>query len=147
QSGSLKPEEAAQQWLKLLDRQFDLSAEDLPGGYQRSRQQFNPNDIWLALPPPAAWDTLRRAIDARPAQKGPKASREFALKLIAHTLIADRAAQTTDIGQLLTLAVKSDDENTSLIETVNELNQSLSEKSNDPDAIMKSVERRLMAND
>jgi tetratricopeptide (TPR) repeat protein len=147
QSGSLKPEDAAQQWLKLLDRQFDLSPEDLSGGYQRSRQQFNPNDIWLALPPPAAWDSLRRAIEARPPQKSEEVPREFALKLIAHTLTADHAAQTADISQLLTLAVKSDDQDPLLIEIVNQINQSFSEKSSDPDAILKSLERRLVANE
>lgn len=147
QSGSLKPEEAAQQWLKLLDRQFDLDPSEMAAGYRNSRDRFNPNAIWLALPPPAAWESLRKAIDARPPQKGAKASRENGLKLIAHTLVADRAAQSADIGQLLTLAVKSDEEETSLIEVVNEINQSFSEKSNDPDAIMKSLERRLNANE
>ena len=142
-----KPEEAAQQWLKLLDRQFDLSMTDFEASYRNPRDRFNPNEIWLALPPPAAWDALRQAIDARPPQKGPKASRESALKLIVHTLVADRTAQTADMGQLLTLAVKSDDDEMNLVSVVNELSQSFSERSNDPDAIMKSLERRLTANE
>lgn len=147
QSASLKPEDAAQQWLKLLDRQLGLATTDLELNYRNSRDRFNPNAVWLALPPPPAWNALRQAIEARPPQKGAKASHEFALRLVVHTLAADRSAQTNDLAQLITLVSKDSEEDAGLIEVVNQINESLSVNSNDPDAIMKSLERRLAVND
>ena len=146
QSASLKPEEAAQQWLKLLDRQLGLTPESQMSGYQ-GRGTFNPRDIWGALPPPPTWNALRQAIEARPPQKGPNVPRELGLKLIVHTLAADRTAQTNDLAQLGALAAKNSDEDPTMIETVAEISRSLLEHSSDPDAIMKSLEQQLAAND
>jgi tetratricopeptide (TPR) repeat protein len=145
QNASLKPEDAAQQWLKLLDRQFNLPpTQSSAYEYSRSRRQFDPMDIWTALPAPPAWDALRKAIEARPPGKDATALRELSLRFIAHTLVADRPAQTNDLAQMETLAVKSTDgEDTMLIEMVSELSQSLLENSSDPDVIIKSLERRL----
>ena len=146
QSASLKPEDAAQQWLKLLDRQFNLSPTQLASayGYARSRQQFNPMDIWTALPAPPAWDALRKDIEARPPGKDATVARELCLRFIAHTLVADRKAQTNDLAQMEVLAAKSaDGEDMILIEVVGELSQGLLENSSNPDGIIKSLERRL----
>jgi tetratricopeptide (TPR) repeat protein len=146
QSASLKPEDAAQQWLKLLDRQFSLSSAQFAGRYGNSgsRERFDAMDIWNALPGPPAWDALRKAIEARPPGKGAQAGRDLALQLIAHTLVADRPAATNDLAQMEALAAKStDEEDVMLIETVGQLSQSLLENSNDPNVIIKSLERRL----
>jgi tetratricopeptide (TPR) repeat protein len=146
QSASLKPEEAAQQWLKLLDRQFALSPAELGRGYGSSqvRDRFNPMDIWAALPPPPAWNALRAVIEARPQEKDIKAARELCLRLVAHTLMADREAQTNDLAQMEVLAAKSaDGEDMLLVEVVGQIRQSLLENSNDSDAVIKSLESRL----
>ena len=118
QSASLQANDAAQQWLKLLDRQFSLSPAEMQPRYGSapSPDQLNPRDIWNALPAPAAWNALRAAIEARPRQNGTNTIRDLALQLIAHTLVADRKAQTNDLAQLEARAVSGGDENIMLVE-------------------------------
>lgn len=146
QSPSLPPEQAAQQWLKLLNRQLDLSPGDLQGGFESAATEsgFNLGDIWNALPPPPAWDALRKAIEARPQAKGMNAARELCLQLIAHTLTADHAAQTNDLARMNALVAKADEgESGMLANVIQQISQRMTENAGDADAIMASLERQL----
>lgn len=146
-SASLSPEEAAQQWLKLLEQQLNLSPMELqPNLVNRQAPEiFRPDEIWNALPPPAAWDALRKEIEARPQPKGMGATRELGLQLIAHTLTADHAAQTNDLARMEALAAKADEgEGATLVNVIDQMKQYLAENSGNTEAIMNSLERRLV---
>lgn len=148
QSAALSPEDAARQWLQLLDRQSQIS----PG---RERQEFGDygmaerfgQQIWEALPPPAAWDALRKAVDLRPESKD-KPTRELALKLVAHTLVSDHQAQTNDLAHLVALVAGTSEDNSQEIlleEVVGQIRKALLENSNDPETVLKSLEDKLAA--
>ena len=91
-AGSLAPAVAAQEWLALLDRVATGAAES------RSNPEDGPppqlSDVFMALPPPPAWNELGKAIAARPAPTTLKDAREFGLRLLAQALNGDRAALT-----------------------------------------------------
>lgn len=145
QRASLAPDEAARQWLKLLDRQLNLSAAQAETDFTGLTAEtiLASPDVWNALPPPAAWDALRKAIESRPESKEQPA-RELCLRLIAHTLVADRQAQTNDLARMTALAANlTEDETPGLLNAVTQISQNLLEDSNDPNVVMKSLERRL----
>ena len=143
---TLTPEAAAGQWLGLLDRQTGLPPETLRRGMSRGAGQdnFHPQRLWEALPPPAAWPALRQAIEARPAAKGAKAARELGLRLLVHTLVADRPAQTNDLAQMEALFAKMDTEEGYLLaSTLDAISERVLQNSDDPGVVMKFLERNL----
>ncbi|MSU57055.1 MAG: hypothetical protein EXS35_02560 [Pedosphaera sp.] len=146
QAAGLKPEEAAQAWLALLDRQMNLTPADLRSVSERpgNKDAFNPQNIWNALPSPAAWDALRKIIEARPPAKGKAQAREQALRLFAHTLVNDRAAQNKDVAELEAVFAKlSDDESYALAGTLDRIGEVMMANTDDTNATMKMLERRL----
>jgi len=145
QSATLAPEEAAKQWLKLLDRQLNLSPLEMQQIYENPGAAviFNPNDVWYALPSPAAWDALRKAVESRTESKD-HPEHELGLRLIVHTLVSDQQAQTNDLAQLVTVASRmSEDESPRLLEAVAEIRQGLLATSSDPELVLKSLNEQL----
>jgi hypothetical protein len=88
---TLAPAEAAQRWLALLDDALKLSPLD-PTASPNLTDGTGPwQELFAALPPPAAWDALNQAVKARP-RAGKPAPSEFGIRLLAATLHGDHAA-------------------------------------------------------
>lgn len=141
---ALPPEEAAKGWLALFDRFGKVARAAVPdNGAREDPLAFQ--SVMETLPPPAAWEALSKAVEARPTAKGlSAASRETCLRLLAHTLTGNRTAQKADMSSLETTLAKADrNESYMLGQMYDNLNEALLESSDDPAAIMTSLERRL----
>ena len=139
----LPPKDAAGGWLALMDRLYELTRsftpEDVQGGEPPGFR-----DLLAALPPPAAWGELARAVDSRPPAQGAKAVREVCLRLVAHTLTADRAAQTNDLSAMEEWLKKAGRrEGMFYGQMFREVSAAILETSGDTSAIMKSLETQL----
>lgn len=93
-------------WLALADRIFALmgnpesmSGRDGSGNYV--------TDLLEALPPPAAWEALGQAIEARPAVKGGREIQELGLRLLGHILNGQTESRGKDLSALEALAKKA----------------------------------------
>ena len=84
--------DAAKGWLTLLDRGSTLTPAR-GRRYDPASQPLTPEDFVAALPPPAAWPELAKAVAARPAGKGNQEVKEIGLRLLAATLTGDTAAK------------------------------------------------------
>src|SRR6185295_3063120 len=84
-SATLAPGDAAKRWLDLVDKSATLSEQSTPQ-YSHAARTLSGEDLLGALPPPASWAELAKAIAARPAAKGPAEIREIGLRLLAVTL-------------------------------------------------------------
>jgi tetratricopeptide (TPR) repeat protein len=141
-SAGLAPDEAATRWLALADRAAKLQAPTMPG--QEAIQPVSSGELLAALPPPAVWPELAKAIAARPAAKGEAQIREIGLQLLAAALMDDKAARQRAIDALQAKAAKSDDQTSFIYRNIIEqLNTSMLALTDDPDAIIKSLERQL----
>src|SRR5688572_33208592 len=74
--GSLPPPDAAKGWLDLVDRRAKLSPESFRSD-EGSSMPVQPQELIAAMPPPAAWSELRKAVEARPAAKGRQEIRDI----------------------------------------------------------------------
>ena len=114
---ALAPDDAAARWLALADRFSALSREEInavsSAEYAASEKQFDFTTLLAALPPPAAWDALAKAIDARPKATGMKGATEGILRLIAHTLVNQPEARWQDAAALRAIFKKAHNENAS----------------------------------
>lgn len=146
QNVTLAPDEAARQWLALLDRQLNLSPAEIGGAYTGLFQapDFDPNDIWKAMPGPWSWEALRKAVEVRPESKDHQ-DRELGLRIIVHTLVSDYSAQTNDLAHMEVLATNasSEEENPMLIITAGFIRKYLLKKSNNPEIVLKSLKDQL----
>jgi tetratricopeptide (TPR) repeat protein len=89
---AMPPAEAAAAWLALVDRYQPMPSND-----------FSPltfDDVVSALPSPAAWPELSKAVRARGKADQKDPIREAALQILVDTLNSDAAAQTKDADAL-----------------------------------------------
>ncbi len=109
-SAKLAPEEAANQWLALMDRFAKLTREELQetsaaGVGNEERMSFQ--TLIAALPAPAAWDALVKQTEAMPASEDAVGFRATLLKLTTHWLTHDSAAAEKDHAALDALLAKT----------------------------------------
>ena len=143
---TLAPAAAAREWLALADRHAKLSPRVRFGADEEQVPPPQFTELIAALPPPAAWDDLIKAIAARPAPSGLKDAREISLRMIGSALAGDRAAlaaQVTAFDDLLLKAKR--EEAMSLVHVSRALNEAMVALTDDPKGILAGVERQLAA--
>ena len=145
-ASSLAPALAAQEWLALVDR---LLASPVLGRLSSDEENSMPlqvEELFSALPPPAAWPELSRAIAARPGPASLKEAREFGLHLLGQALAGDLGALTRTSAEFEALLLKaSREESMQLLRVYRDLDTALLGMSDDPKAILAGVERELLA--
>jgi len=140
---NLPPAQAATGWLDLVD----LAVKD----QQQAMRNPNPasppiqaDDLFDALPPPAAWSELAKAIAARPAAKGGAQMTEMGLRFLAVTLTGDAEGRKREIANLQAKAKDASGTATYFYRNLlQQLSQAILALSDDPDAIILSLERQL----
>ena len=130
---NLAPAEAARAWLRLVDRAAKFQ-----------RQPIQADQLLGALPPPADWAELAKAIAARPPAKAGDELREAGLRLLAVTLTADTAGQKSEIAKLAETVRNGNQAAASMSRNyLEQIIQTLVASSNDPEAILKSLRQQL----
>ena len=147
QSGSLAPAEAAKQWLALTDRLLQLNETPANYGQQGGMaKSLQPEELVEALPPPASWAELAKAIEARPAGEGAQVLQGIGLRLLAHTLLGDTTKRREDIAALEALAAKAKTRQAYFYNSLfEELSSSLMATMDNPDAVLQALGRKLAA--
>ena len=141
----MEPATAAKNWLALFDRyaQMDTSVRfgSQPGVRARPVQ---PKDFIAALPGPAAWEALTKAVEARPAASGRGKYQELGLRTLVHTLTGDAAKRREDFDMLDGFAAKAKRSEAHLLRHIldNVWNASAASL-DDPDALILALERKL----
>jgi tetratricopeptide (TPR) repeat protein len=147
QSASLAPTEAAKQWLAMVDRLLQL--EETPANFDQQDMMshpIQPDELVEALPPPASWAELAKAIEARPAGEGARALQGLGLRLLAHTLLGDTTRRREDIAALEALAAKAKTRQAYFYNSLfEELSSSLMAAMDNPDAVLQALDRKLAA--
>jgi tetratricopeptide (TPR) repeat protein len=96
-----------------------------------------------ALPPPAAWPELARTINARNAKDHPEGE-ELGLQFLAAALLSDTNARNSAITNLQSKIKDNGDPETFMYRNyLQELSQSMQEMSDDPDAVLKTLNQQL----
>ena len=146
QSASLTPGDAAKQWLALVDRFVQM--QETPANYGQ-RGESNPvqaKELMEALPPPANWAELTKAIEARPPGEGAQALHELGLRLLAHSLVGDAAKRRDDIASLESLAAKAKSSQAYFFSSLFErLSPSIIAAMDNPDAVLQTLDQKLAA--
>jgi len=106
-SGSLPAPEAARRWLELVDRAVKVQSHTRANDYMNYGRN-DANALLAALPPPAAWPDLARAVAARPPARNNGEIREIGLRFLAALLTGDTNAQSQVISQLSAKAQAAD---------------------------------------
>jgi tetratricopeptide (TPR) repeat protein len=147
QSASLAPAEVVKQWLVLVDRMLQL--EETPANYgQRGTlsRPIQPDELVEALPPPACWAELAKAVEARPAGEGAQALQGLGLRLLAHSLLGDTTKRREDIAALEALAAKAKTRQAYFYNSLfEELSSSLMAAMDNPDVVLQTLDRKLAA--
>lgn len=139
----LAPAEAARQWLALADR---IMAQPPGTGVSANRrlQRLGADEWFGAMPPPSAWAEISKAVQARPAANGPAELREIGLRLLAATLNDDIEGRNRGIAAVQGKAEKANQRQVYMYRNfLNQVNQALIQQLDDPDAVLKSLERQL----
>src|SRR6266404_2788893 len=107
QSTNLPPDQAARQWLGLVD-EFEKESVRIAGSARRGPWAGRPvqlEEVLEVLSPPASWAELEKAVEARSAAaaKGEQ-KRELGLRVIAHTLTGNTPKRAEDLKALDALA-------------------------------------------
>ncbi len=145
-AAALAPAAAARDWLALADRFFKLPPPHQVARTGAAETPLQPRDLLTALPPPAAWDELAKAIAARPAPTGLKDAREFALRMLAQTLRGDRTAVAAELAKFeASLLAAKRQEAQMFLHAARSVDEALLALSDDPKAIVAGVERQLNA--
>ncbi len=141
---TLSGADAAKEWLELFDRTSKLTRASVRN-FNEMEEPVDFNSLMEVLPPSGAWDALEKAVEARPPVKGLAAgTREIALRLLAHTLTGNQAAQKADLASLEALFAKADqNESYNLANAFDQLNEAMMQLAADPSVIMTSLERQL----
>jgi tetratricopeptide (TPR) repeat protein len=138
---TLPPAEAARGWLALADR-FDKLPVDFTG--MNRERPLEPMELLHALPPPAAWAELARAIEARPKPEKLADISEVGLRLLAHTLTGNRAAQTSDLALLEPLLAKAPRRQAMQVgQQLVQVHEAFQRHSDDTNAILAAFERQI----
>lgn len=146
-SAALQPGEAAKQWLALADRVLASATDENTG--PSVRQPVTVDRLLIsALPRPESWSELRKAIEARPEAKGEKRGFDLGLRLLIHTLDNDQAARKKDLAAIEELARTAPRDAKYVFKSLfMELNRALLENSDDPEFVLKTLERELNSSD
>jgi tetratricopeptide (TPR) repeat protein len=140
---NLAPAEAAKRWLELADRAVKLQRQAAMD-YSSGSQRLEFNDLLGALPPPPAWSELAKAIAARPAVKGEGELREIGLRFLAATLTGDKDAQNREIARLSAKAKEAGIQSAFYYRNyLEQISQTLMAMSDNPDAVLKNLEREM----
>lgn len=145
QSAALPPAEAAKQWLVLVDR-FTPITEAPADFFQRPGKDkpLDPQELLEALPRPAAWAALAKAVESRPQGEGVQALRQLGLRLLAHTLMGDVAKRQADLAALEELGAKAKANQSYFYNSLFEnLGRSLVALQDNPDAVLQMLESKL----
>ena len=142
---NLSPADAAQHWLMLVDRAIKLQ--------QQSAQNFNQSvipvtsdDLLGALPPPADWSALAKAIAARPPVKNDGVIGEIGLRLLATTLVNDNDGRMQAITNLQAKAQNAGGQSVYAYRNfLQEISRTMLEASDDPNVILESLEYQLQS--
>jgi len=136
-------DQAAKCWLELVDRAAKI--QQMPGRiFNPASNPIQADDLLDSLPPPAAWKELAAAIAARPAAKGSAEMTEMGLRFLAVTLAGDAEGRKSAIASLQAKAKDATPQAMFYYRTLlQQLSQAILAMSDDPDAILMSMERQL----
>ena len=96
---TLEASEAAGAWLELYDKWIQHKQQPVRDG-----QHLKASKLMNVLPPPEAWPTLMKLIEARPVDGDEKSQmRAIGLRMLAHRLNGQMELQKADIEQALAL--------------------------------------------
>jgi len=153
-SVAMTPEAAADEWLSLVDRFWELSPEDMSGMVNsEGEMELSARSLVIALPPPSSWDALVEKITSRAYGTGTEASlRTGALKLMAHTLVGNKDGFVKTAGACAAVLAQSENYNAEYMATeLNDAVKSYTTIAGDAlgikEAIEKTIKERLKADD
>ena len=139
----LKPEEAAAQWLALVSRLNRLEADI----YNRSYEDMLELDFGVlakALPPPAAWPSLRKILDQKKPEGKGEAARLEILKWYVNRLLGDVPAMVRNLDALSDLlSATRMDFGSYRLQFLDSMEQQMFVLLDNGDDIMKLLNRRL----
>jgi tetratricopeptide (TPR) repeat protein len=144
-SATLTPVEAAKQWLALVDR-FTQLTETPANFFQQAGEEasLEPQELLEALPPPATWAELTKAIESRPPGEGVQALHELGLRLLAHALAGDVSKRQDDLAALQAFAAKAKSNQTYFYNPLfEELGRYIVSLQDNPDAVLQALESKL----
>jgi tetratricopeptide (TPR) repeat protein len=146
QSTNLAPAEAAKQWLALADRLLQLEETSTFDQRGMMSHPIQPDELVEALPPPANWAELAKAIEARPAGEGAQTLQTLGLRLLANTLLGNMTKRREDIAALEALAAKAKTRQAYFYNSLfEELSSSIMATMDNPDAVLQALDRKLAA--
>jgi tetratricopeptide (TPR) repeat protein len=114
-------------------------------------QNYDPNalpigieDVLGALPPPADWNEVAKAIAARPPPKEAAETFDLGLRLLSGALTGDAEARKREVANIQAKAKDADTQMAYFyINLLQQLSQPMMALSDDPEAVLKSLERQL----
>ena len=143
---TLTPEEAASRWLAFADRLAKLPINEFndPGLREDGNYNMGLGSLFESLPPPADWNALVKAADARQEGKGADAIRTRILRLSLHWLTGDQAGQKKDMAALsqITESLKAEVRPYAM-QALTELQVALLKNSDDGEAVLDSLTKQL----
>jgi hypothetical protein len=89
---NLPPDDAAKQWLALVDRAAKVRQQNRMN-YTPDEQPIDAKELLAVLPPPSDWSALSNAIAARPPAGNGQELRELGLHFLADTLTGNSEGQ------------------------------------------------------
>jgi tetratricopeptide (TPR) repeat protein len=144
-SAAMPPAEAGRAWAALADRYLKLGV-GMPQADNSLPEGMEFQALVTVLPPPPAWPALAAAVEARRPTGAKPSAADLSLRLLAHLLVGDTAAQWKDLAALEALAATlKADERGSLIAALSQISDTLTSQSGDPARIIKGVELALAA--
>lgn len=140
---TMAPEAAAKEWLGYFDQLGKMKPQN-NGRPNLKELPASLNDLLEALPPPAAWPALEKAVQARPAAKGKELNREQGLKLLVYTLNKNSQARQALIGELEKQAKEADSSESYAYQSIfQELRNAMLASIDDPKIIMQMLEQQV----
>jgi tetratricopeptide (TPR) repeat protein len=145
---NLPPAKAASQWLEIVD-EFDKVQADFLKSLRRGRTGSRPlqfQEVLKSLPSPASWAELEKQVDNRNTTDSKSSQkRNIGLKLMVHTLTANRGKRTEDLKDLEKLSKSGDgpDAGMEFAGIFNALNEAILATMDDPEAILRMLESQL----
>ncbi len=132
----LPVEAAVKEWLSLFDAHASLTEQF---GYVPEGRL-----LIAALPPPAAWDVLKKEVLARPTAKAKATVREIGLRMLVASLTSDRAAFEKEFSALEAAGETEDPRyGGQSAQLLYLLRQALIDRSDDPNQILNSLQEQL----
>lgn len=141
-AASMAPEEAAAGWLQLVDRYLQLGPAGM-GRQQPFEEPLEFSTLLAALPPPAAWNALATAVEARAAAAPPGPS-NTSLLLLAHLLQGKEEELWKDAAALeAQVAAAKAEERPMLSGEVGTVLESLQSRASEPRRVLEMLDLRL----